>query len=420
LITWMSNPAQPSFVWQLYSHDLEPNAALFAARKACEPIHLQMNQSDWHLVVVNNTPELLKGVRAQLAVHNLDGSLAYTHTTVLDAAPSAATDAGLIAFPEKLSAVHFVKLELRDATDRLRSENFYWRATPEQEDTFTALNGLPTVSLEVQAKRHDANGKCFLDVALRNPSTSVALMSHLQLRQARSGRRVLPVFYSDNYVSLLPGETRTLTIEAASADLGEESPVIAVDGWNVTVNPVSPTGDSVAVVPNTEAQSRGAAPSAGPVEILNVNCGGHPLGFYHFGSSLHGTFARDYGFKGGQTSATTEAIDVRVPEAAPAAVYQSERWGACAYNLPVGKGPPCTVRLHFAELKFGPGERKFNVDINGKRVLTDFDIAAEAGKHRASVKEFPAIAPDGEGNIRVNLSRGAADEPKLCGLQVLR
>src|SRR5271169_7069989 len=53
VITWMSNPAQPSFVWQLYSHDLEPNASLFAVRKACEPIHVQMNQTDWHLMVIN-------------------------------------------------------------------------------------------------------------------------------------------------------------------------------------------------------------------------------------------------------------------------------------------------------------------------------------------------------------------------------
>jgi len=58
-----------------------------------------------------------------------------------------------------------------------------------------------------------------LDVVLRNPSKSVALMSHLQLRKARSGERVLPVFYSDNYLSLLPGERKALSVEAASADL---------------------------------------------------------------------------------------------------------------------------------------------------------------------------------------------------------
>ena len=33
----MSHPAQPSFVWQLYHYDLEPNAALYAAKKARKP-----------------------------------------------------------------------------------------------------------------------------------------------------------------------------------------------------------------------------------------------------------------------------------------------------------------------------------------------------------------------------------------------
>ena len=56
VITWMSHPAQPSFVWQLYSHDLEPNAALYGTRKACEPVHIQLNQGDWHLMVINNSP----------------------------------------------------------------------------------------------------------------------------------------------------------------------------------------------------------------------------------------------------------------------------------------------------------------------------------------------------------------------------
>ena len=91
---------------------------------------------------------------------------------------------------------------------------------------------------------------------MRNPTQSVALMAHLQLRKAHSGQRVLPVFYSDNYLSLLPGETKTLNIEAAPADLEGDTPVLAVDGWNVTVNPVQASGTKhVQVVPNTDAQS---------------------------------------------------------------------------------------------------------------------------------------------------------------------
>ncbi len=46
MITWMSDPAQPSFVWQLYHYDLEPNASLFAVMHAGELVHIQFNEAN--------------------------------------------------------------------------------------------------------------------------------------------------------------------------------------------------------------------------------------------------------------------------------------------------------------------------------------------------------------------------------------
>jgi beta-mannosidase len=233
VLTWMSNPSQPSFVWQLYSYDLEPNASLFATRHACEPVHVQMNQSDFHVMVINNRPVRLDNLSARVRVFNLDGSLKYEHISPVTAAPEAATDAGQIIFPTDLSPVHFVKVELLDASDQVISDNFYWRAAADHPDDFTALNTLPTVAVDMAVSRADRDGKCLLDVKVSNPTQSVALMAHLQLRRKGSGARVLPVYYSDNYVSLLPGERRTISIEAAVKDLGGDEPIIALDGWNV-------------------------------------------------------------------------------------------------------------------------------------------------------------------------------------------
>ncbi len=425
VITWMSSPAQPSFVWQLYSHDLEPNGSLYGTRKACEPVHIMMNQADWHVMVVNNTAEPLRGVTARTTVYNLDGSLQYTHSDAATAAPSAATDLGAIAFSNGLSAVHFVKLDLLDGKGRLLSDNFYWRAATGDEDNFQALNALPTVALDIQATRHDTGGKCIMDVVLRNPSQTIALMSHLQLRKARSGQRVLPVFYSDNYLSLLPGDRKTITVEAATSDLDGDAPLLAVDGWNVTVNPTSASGSrAVAVAPNMEAQVRATAamPSSAAGDTVGINCGGSQIGFFQFGAPPP-AFAQDRDYQGGSTATapdTGKAIDTQAPNAAPAAVYQSERWGKCSYTIHVRQGQPYTVRLHFAEVKADPSERKFNVDINGHRVLTDCDIAAEAGKDKAVVKEIQGISPDAGGNIVIAFTRGSAGEPKICGIQILR
>lgn len=423
VITWMSNPAQPSFVWQIYSYDLEPTSSLFAVQKACEPVHIMLNQANWHLMVVNNTPRDLAGLTAKVALYNLDGRLAASHTVKATAKAEAATDLGEITFPSGLSPVHFAKLELRDSRNKLLSDNFYWRADPAHPDDFTALNALPMVALAARAVRHNMGGKCFIKVALRNPTKSIALMAHVQLRRAKSGKRVLPVFYSDNYLSLLPGEAKTITVEASISDLAGEAPMLAVDGWNVTVRPTVAKGDAIRVMPNTEALATGSATSlvTTPVRAVSIDCGGAPTEPYRFGNQPPGAgFQADEYFTGGQTKTVKAAIETNIADAAPESIYKSERWGPCVYTIPVASGRSYTVRLHFAETTFDkPGQRKFNVAINGKRVLTDYDICADAGgEFKAVVKEYRNIAPDSRGHISIALTNGAADQPKISGIQV--
>ncbi len=91
-----------------------------------------------------------------------------------------------------------------------------------------------------------------MTVTLHNPSTNVALLAHLQLRRQHSGERVLPVYYSDNYVSLIPNETRTITIEADLKDLKGDDALVVLDGWNTAVIPAFAPG--VAIAPNPDAQ----------------------------------------------------------------------------------------------------------------------------------------------------------------------
>ncbi|MGC2161014.1 MAG: sugar-binding domain-containing protein [Silvibacterium sp.] len=252
VITWMSNPAQPSFVWQLYHHDLEPNSALFAVKKAAEPVHIQLNESDGDIQVINNLATPLLNARAHITIYNLDGSVQYQHDFDVSAPASEATNLGRVEWPASLSAVHFVRLELRDTAGQLLSDNFYWHALPEHPDDLKALGTLPTVTLDAKITRNDTDGKSFLSVTLHNPGSQIALMAHLQLRRKVSGERVLPVYYSDNYVSLAPDESRTITIEAAASDLQGEVPIVVVDGWNIGVIPSSSSEAAIGV--NTDAQ----------------------------------------------------------------------------------------------------------------------------------------------------------------------
>ncbi len=270
VITWMSSPAQPSFVWQLYGYDLEPNASLFAVRKACEPIHVMFNEVTDHVEVINNLPADFTG-KASVTVFNLDGTVKYQNSWDVSAPGSAPDDLGAVVWPTDLTPVNFVKVDLHDGNGRLISDNFYWHtpatvapppppAVPGQKpprppaaplEIYTDLNQLNPVALNISATRHDENGKVLLDVTVKNPTDHIALMAHLQLRRKASGDRVLPVYYSDNYVSLAPGESKTIGIEASADDLKGDVPLLALDGWNVSTND---TGNAqVAIGNNADA-----------------------------------------------------------------------------------------------------------------------------------------------------------------------
>jgi hypothetical protein len=139
---------------------------------------------------------------------------------------------------------------------------------PEHQDDLTDLAKLPPVTLEAKADRTEKDSKRFVTVTLHNPGANIALMTHLQLRRKRSGERVLPAYYSDNYVSLAPNETRTVTIEADEKDFNGEDALVAVDGWNVSVAKL--TGSGVDIAPNLEAQP-GHWPVTGlPFETTNL------------------------------------------------------------------------------------------------------------------------------------------------------
>ena len=234
VITWMSNPAQPSTTWQIYSYDLEPFASYFAVKNACEPVHIQMTQDDFHAVIVNHGPAALAGLRYRVRVVGLNGRTLDDQTRDAGTTPaSAATDLGALRFPDGLSPVHFVRLDLLDGSGRILSTNLYWRNAAAADD-LTGLDTLPVVPLGADVTRRDTGRTIVLEVTLSNDSAQIALLAHVQLRNQRTNQRVLPVFYSDNYISLLPGERRTITVEAAAKDLEADRPLVTLDGWNVT------------------------------------------------------------------------------------------------------------------------------------------------------------------------------------------
>jgi hypothetical protein len=237
LLLWMSHPAWHSTVWQTYDYDLDVNGSYYGARKGCEPLHVQANQSDWQVVVANHTTAAVVGATVTAQLFDLSGhQLGMTQRQTLDVGASATSTAFAVPFGDELPALHLLRLRLVDGRGEVLSGNDYWRYRAAAD--MQALNALPDARVSVRVgsvSRGGSGSGVSLAVTVRNEGLAVAAMVRLSLLDKRSGDRVLPTAYSDNYVWLLPGESREVTLSWQAGKLPSGRPEVVVSGYNVPV-----------------------------------------------------------------------------------------------------------------------------------------------------------------------------------------
>jgi hypothetical protein len=230
LLIWMSHPAWPSFVWQTYDYYLEPTAGYFGSKKASEPLHIQWNAFTDSVEVVNYSAGDRDRLTARAVLLNMDGSMVWQRDSTLSLAEDNIAPLFNVGYPEGLTDVHFIRLKL-EQDGELLSENFYWRGL--EKDDYRALRTLPTTRL-TSSTSMDRNGdRWYLTTTLENETDQPALMVRLKVVRSNSGDLITPVLYSDNYVSLMPGEQKTIRMELQHADTRGESPQVIVSGFNV-------------------------------------------------------------------------------------------------------------------------------------------------------------------------------------------
>jgi exo-1,4-beta-D-glucosaminidase len=245
VIQWMLNNAWPGTIWHLYDWYLRPGGSYFGAKIACEPLHVQYSYDDRSIVVVNSRYQAMSGLNVTARVLNVDGTEKFAHEATLDAPPDSSTRVFTLPEIAGLSTTYFVSLALADASGGQVSRNLYWLSTkPETMDfsrttsyhtptktfaDFTALERLPETYLNVEA--HSSEGAT--TVKLRNADRAVAFGVRLMVNKGMDGDEILPVLWQDNYLALLPGESREITARYKPRDLGKAKPEVVVEGWNV-------------------------------------------------------------------------------------------------------------------------------------------------------------------------------------------
>jgi exo-1,4-beta-D-glucosaminidase len=249
VIQWMLNNAWPSMIWHLYDYYLRPGGGYFGAKKAMEALHPVYGYDDRSVWLVSSKYEDAKGLKLTAQVLNLDMSERFSKEVALDAVADSTNK--ILALPEidGLSPTYFLVLRLQDSSGKLVGSNLYWLSSkPETLDweksnwyttptasyaDYTALSQLPKVKLKVTDRTERKGEEAITHVTLENPSKSLAFFVRLKVDKGKGGDEILPVFWQDNYISLLPGEKREVTATYRAQELGASQPAVEVSGWNV-------------------------------------------------------------------------------------------------------------------------------------------------------------------------------------------
>jgi hypothetical protein len=227
---WMTQPAWPSSAWQIFSSDYDTHAAFYGAKKASEPVHVQMNLPDYKVIVVNNGRTPLAGATVHARVTTLDNTLVSERSAPITAAAGLTADAFMLDLaPALQQGVVLVALDVTSASGEILSRNTYWQGR--DEAAYRALGAMPQAKLVAKAATRADGADKVTTVDLTNMSGVAAIETKLTLFGA-DGAQVLPALFTDNYVSLLPGETRTISVRYP-ATAAKGAVTVRLRGWNV-------------------------------------------------------------------------------------------------------------------------------------------------------------------------------------------
>jgi len=241
-------------VWQTYDYYFEPTAAYFGCKKACEPLHIQWNASSDSIEVVNYSKSEGNNLTAEIQLLNLDGSVKLDKKLPVNCPIDNINRCFKLEYPSDLSEVFFIRLKLTKG-NKVVSENLYWSSAKEsakkntQSNTklsmwsyyrqvfkyedLTALNTLAKIKISKETKIVKEGNRFLLTTTLFNNTKTVAPLIKLKVIRQKSKERILPVIFDDNYITLMPGEKKVITMELQNSDTYGEKPVVALEGINL-------------------------------------------------------------------------------------------------------------------------------------------------------------------------------------------
>ena len=244
IVQWMLNSAWPSLYWQLYDYYRIPTAAYYSVKNSNKTQQLIYDYGKNAVFAVNEGAEVCTMI-AEMYLYGLDGEEQGKQSVTLEVQPYTVQKVFDVSALRQMNA--FLFLRLNDG-DKVVADNYYclsaqpdvhdwnntsWVHTPMKKYAdFTRLASLPQVECVVSSDVKNSPEGQIMEVALENVPFAIAFFTRLSLKDEK-GELLAPVFWEDNYLTLMPGEKRVVkcVVPASVAPTGEVT--LTVSGWNV-------------------------------------------------------------------------------------------------------------------------------------------------------------------------------------------
>jgi hypothetical protein len=243
VLYWYNNSPIRQVCGRMWDWSLEPTAGLYYAQNATEPLHPQFDYLKNTVSVVNDYYQSFRNYKVRAEVYDLNSRKVFTKEEIVNLPEDGvANDLFKIEFPEKISKVHFIKLYLFSEKGELAGSNFYWRSNSKYEGKntltgpttagFQDIDNLPVTKISAKYQIRKQEGKHFIDLTLRNTGGKLSFFTQIQWLDI-NGAPVRPSFYTDNFICLLPSESKTITIETDMNNLPGSVYQLVIKGSNI-------------------------------------------------------------------------------------------------------------------------------------------------------------------------------------------
>jgi len=228
MLVWKNQNPWTALRGSFYDYYLDYQGGYFGYKHGAEPLHIQLNLNDSVVCVLNQKAVKTNLLTARILLYDMHGKLLSEQKNDMTLQAHDLILLNKVSLPKNTDEVFFLKLQLTDQ-DKVVDENLYWLSN--KQHSYEKLNELEKVTITTDIKK-SADGLSVIKIS--NPKNETAFFIRLKVTD-KDNELVLPAYFTENYITLLPGETKEIALDlsAGKANGGLNDLKLVLEGWNV-------------------------------------------------------------------------------------------------------------------------------------------------------------------------------------------